>query len=86
MFLVSLVPVIFHKKLPVLKKFTSKKARVLWGVGFIFIPANIAGGLIGRSATAEATTSYQLNLMDFRQYRQNKDITQINPDIKLAEF
>jgi len=37
-----LIPIIFHKKIPGLKRFTSKKARFFWGFGFIFIPTNIA--------------------------------------------
>jgi hypothetical protein len=41
-FTVMLIPIIFHKKIPGLKRFTSKKARFFWGFGFIFIPTNIA--------------------------------------------
>jgi len=41
-FTLALVPVIFYKKAPVLRKFPSKKARILWSLGILFIPTNIA--------------------------------------------
>jgi hypothetical protein len=40
---ISLIPVIFYKRIPWIKKFTSKPARVLWSVGFVFLPSNILG-------------------------------------------
>jgi hypothetical protein len=36
------VPIVFHKKIPGLKKFTSRKARVLWGLLFLCIPGFVS--------------------------------------------
>ncbi len=40
-FCVCLMPIFFHKKIPGLKRFTSKKARVLFGLLFVFVPPSI---------------------------------------------
>lgn len=45
LFVGALVPIIFHKKIPKLKNFTSIKARVLFGLVFLCIPI-FAGGYI----------------------------------------
>jgi hypothetical protein len=37
-----LIPVIFFRKTPGLKRFTSKKGRFFWSLGLIFVPPNLA--------------------------------------------
>ena len=85
-FLVSLIPVVFHRKLPVLKRVTKKSWRLLLGVGFVFVPANIAGWLFGRNVQTQVAASYNLNLMDFKKYRENKDLTEVNHTLKFSEY
>ena len=41
LFTFTLIPAIFYKKMPILKKYTSKKARVLWTIALLIIPTNI---------------------------------------------
>jgi hypothetical protein len=49
LFVFSLIPIIFHKKIPKLNKFTSIKARVLFALFFLAIPV-AAGGYISASS------------------------------------
>jgi hypothetical protein len=42
LFTAALIPIIFFKSIPVLKKFKTKKARFFWSLGLIFFPANMA--------------------------------------------
>jgi len=41
--LVSSIPIFLHKKIYLLRNFQSKKSRVLLGLAFFFIPANVVG-------------------------------------------
>ena len=73
-FLVSLLPIFFHKRLPVLKRYTSRTSRVLFGVAWVFLPANLVGALLGRDRNQEMLMSYNLNMREFKRYQENKDI------------
>lgn len=41
--LVSLIPIFTHKKIYWLRNYHSRKSRILFGLAFFFIPANIVG-------------------------------------------
>ena len=79
MFSVGLVPAIFYKHMPVLKRFPSKKARILWTLAILFIPTNLVNGYFGYKLQGEASQSYNANVMDFMRYRQTGDVTVMNP-------
>ena len=85
-FTVGLIPAIFYKKMPILKRYTSKKARVLWTLAILFIPTNIANYYFASKVQSEIIQSYALNQLDFMRYRQSGDVTIMNPSIKFAEF
>ena len=82
----SMIPVIFHKRISGLKKFTSRKGRILWGLCFIFIPTNIVNFIISRGLEGKVQQSYQLNADDFARYRMNGDITLMNSQIKFLDI
>ena len=42
-FLLSTLPVIFHKKIYWFRNYTSKKSRILMGLAWVLIPSNILG-------------------------------------------
>jgi hypothetical protein len=49
LFVGDLIPIIFHKKIPKLNKFTSKKARVLFAMLFLAIPIGVGGFISAQS-------------------------------------
>ncbi len=84
LFTITLIPAIFYKKMPILKKYTSKKARVLWTFALLFIPTNIANYMLASKVQAEIAQSYGLNQLDFMRYRQVGDVLVMNPSLQLA--
>jgi len=85
-FTAMLIPVIWFRKFPGLKRFTSKKGRFFWSVGLIFVPTNLVNYYFTSRIGQEITQSYNINLMDFMRYRQTGDITIMNPSVEFAEF
>jgi hypothetical protein len=45
LFFAGILAAIFYKRIPWIRNFTSKKARVLWSSFFIFIPSGIFAGV-----------------------------------------
>ena len=70
--------------MPILKRFNSKIARVLWSLGILFIPTNIANYYLASKVQGEIMQSYALNQLDFMKYRQTADVTIMNPAVKFA--
>lgn len=60
LFFGALVPIIFHKRIPKIKNFTSVKARVLFGLLYMVFPI-AAGVYISATSEAEIARNYQLN-------------------------
>lgn len=85
-FCLFLVPVIFHKRIPGLKRFTSKKARFFFGLLFIFVPPSIVSQYFSTSFEKKIQQSYQLHGDDFVKYRMTGDILRINDQIKFADI
>jgi hypothetical protein len=80
-FTLMLAPIIWFRKFPVLKRFTSRTGRVLWSLGFIFIPTNLINFYFTNKTGQEMTVSYNMRIMDFMKYRQTGDITVMNPGL-----
>lgn len=49
--LVSLLPIIFHKKIYFFRNYQSRKARIFMGIGWFFIPSNIVGAYFQQQNT-----------------------------------
>jgi high-affinity K+ transport system ATPase subunit B len=49
LFVGALIPIIFHKKIPKLKNFTSIKARVLFALLYLAIPVTVGGFISAKS-------------------------------------
>jgi hypothetical protein len=60
LFIASLIPIIFHKKIPKLKNFTSVKARILFALLYMIFPVG-AGTFISFTSQNEIMMKYQLN-------------------------
>jgi hypothetical protein len=41
--IVSTLPIFFHKKIYLFRNYQSRKARIFFGLGWFFLPANIVG-------------------------------------------
>jgi len=84
LFLTSLIPIFFHKRIPKLKNFTSKKARFLFGLLFLTIPITISG-LIYAQSESKIMNKYQYHLEEFKRYRLTGDVTYMNPNIQFIK-
>ena len=58
--IVSLFPIVLHKKIYLFRNYNSKKARILFGLGWFFIPSNIVGAYFNNINTKELMTKYEL--------------------------
>ena len=81
-----MIPIVFHKRIPGLKSFTSRKGRILFGLFFLFVPTNIVNFFISRGLEGKVQQSYQLNGEDFKRYRMNGDITLMNNNIRFLDI
>ena len=81
---VSLLPIVFHKRIPKLKNYPSWKARVPLALLYLMVPMTV-GGYLSNKVQAEVGMKYQLNMKEFMQYRLTGDVTYINPEIKFYE-
>jgi len=79
-----LIPVIFFRKFPGLKRFKSKKGRFFWSLGLIFVPTNLINVYFTSRISQEIQQSYAFGMMDFMRYRQTGDITIMNPSLDFA--
>lgn len=82
----SLIPVIFYKRIPKLRNFTSKKARVLWSMFFIFVPASIANAFQTKALTDFIQRRWYLRGEDFIKYKLTGDLHKINDEARLVDF
>lgn len=83
---VSILPIIFHKKIYFFRNYQSRKARIFMGLGFFFIPSNIVGAYFSQQNTRELTAKYELNREQFLKYLEIGDTSITNPTQEWAEF
>jgi hypothetical protein len=48
---VSLLPIVFHRKIYWFRNYQSRKARILMGLGWFFVPSNVAGAYFQQQNT-----------------------------------
>lgn len=84
LFVGSLIPIIFHKRIPKLKNFTSIKARVLFGLLFLAVPVGV-GAYISASSESDIARNYELHFEEFKKYRSTGDPTYMNKQLKFYE-
>jgi len=65
--LVSLLPIFLHKKIYLFRNYQSKKARILLGLFWFFVPANIVGGVFHQQNQNQLLSKFQLNYDIFRR-------------------
>jgi hypothetical protein len=82
---VSLLPVIFFRKLPWFKTFRSTTGRVLWSIAFLMVPSIIANFYQNNVWIKFIQRRYGLRGDDFTRYKQTGDILKVNEDIRLVE-
>lgn len=56
--LVSLIPIVFHRKIYFFRNYQSRKARIFMGIGWFFLPSNIVGAYFSQQNTRELTAKY----------------------------
>ena len=75
---------VFYKRLPWIKKFTSRTARVLWSSFFIFVPSGIYSAICNFYSSQDVETGWIKNRENFGRYMATRDITKINPDVRIV--
>jgi len=83
--LVSLLPVIFYKRLPWIRNFQSKFSRVLWSAAFVFIPSWLTSVYIDASLMDFIQRRYSLRVSSFSAYKQSGDILKINDEVRIVD-
>ena len=82
---ISLMPVIFYKKIPWIRNFRSTLGRVLWSFAFVMIPS-AAVSLYSESALRDfVQRRYQLRSSAFTSYKRTGDILKINDEVRIVE-
>lgn len=79
MFLVSSLPVIFHKRIYWFRNYTSKKSRILLGACWLLIPSNLLGLYFQFETNRELMMKYELNKDIFQRFQESGDINVSNP-------
>ena len=77
--LVSLLPVIFHKKIYWFRNYTSRKSRILMGLGFILIPSNLLVVYFLSRVNNELSVKFQISQDIFQKMLEAGDINITNP-------
>ena len=85
-FCVAMLPVIFHKRIPGLKRFTGKLGRIMWGIFFIFVPASIVSQYFSSQFEKNIQQSYQIRNDEFMRYRLKGDILEMNDKVRFADI
>ena len=84
--LVSLLPIALHKRIYLFRNYQSKKARILFGLAWFFIPSNLLGAYFNQLNTRELTMKYQTNQEEFLKFLEIGDVNITNPKQQWAEF
>ena len=85
LFTAGLAAAIFYKRIPGIRNFTSKKARVLWSSFFLFVPSGTFSFLINMYSSNDIELGFMKNKENFGRYMATKDITKINPDVRMVD-
>ena len=85
LFFASLVPIFFHKRIPKLKNFTTKKARFGFAILFLAVPISV-GSYFSNSFQSEVMQSYKLHEADFKKYRLTGDYRIMNDKLRVIDI
>ena len=75
----SMLPVVFHKRIYWFRNYRSKKSRVLFGLAWLLIPSNLLGAYFQFEANREMMLKYEFNKDIFEKMVQTGDINVSNP-------
>lgn len=76
---------VFYKRIPWIRRFTSKTARVLWSTFFIFIPSGIYSAACNAYSEKDMELAFMKGSENFGRYMATRDIRKINPDVRMVE-
>jgi hypothetical protein len=79
LFFVSILPVVLHKRIYWLRNYTSKKSRILWGLGWILLPSNLLAFYFQNDFQRELGLKYEFNRNLFKIMVETGDINVCNP-------
>ena len=86
MFLLSMLPVIFHKNIYWFRNYKSRRSRILLGLAWLFIPSNLIGGYFHFQGDRELRMKYELNRERFMRMLEVGDINMTNPHQEWVDY
>lgn len=84
-FVLSLLPVIFYKKIPWIRNFRSTFGRVMWSLAFLMVPSMIVSTYANARFAEFLQRRYTLRASAFSTYKQTGDILKINDEVKIVD-
>ena len=81
-----MIPIAIRKHIPWVKTYTSKKAKILWALTWIFVPSNLTAMFLELRNQQELQMIYNINFERFSKYQRNKDVEQINDDVEFVDI
>lgn len=85
-FLLSMLPVIFHKNIYWFRNYKSRRSRILLGLAWLFIPSNLIGGYFHFQGDRELRMKYELNRERFMRMLEVGDINMTNPHQEWVDY
>ena len=85
LFLLGVAGAVFYKRLPWIKRFTSKKARFLWSAFFILIPSGVFSAFWNAYTASDVEMKFAKNSQNFAMFKASGDITKLNPNVRMVE-
>ena len=84
--LVSLIPIFAHKKIYWFRNYQSRKARILLGLFWFFVPSNMVGGLFHNQNQNKLIARYNMNQDVFTRMLYEGDVEVMNPRQRWSEY
>lgn len=85
LFFLGIAASIFYKRIPGIRRFKSKTARVLWSFFFIFIPSGTFAAFWNKYTAQDMQLKFMTHRENFGSYIATRDITKLNPGIRMTD-
>ena len=82
---VSLLPIFLHKRIYFLRNYHSRKARVLFGIAWVYLPMSAVGTYFNSITSREMMMKYEINKDVFTRMLEAGDINITNPKVQWAD-
>ena len=81
----SLLPIFLHKRIYLLRNYQSRKARILFGLGWVYIPLTSVALYFNSITTREIMLKYEVNRDLFTRMLETGDLNVTNPSLEWVD-